>query len=112
MSGDLVSLGLLLISAVPSEQNLWREGAALASVPIEFAAAARKKLAKGGIDICKILSGSRFALDINEAEEGIAALNQLAAAISIWCFSTTICPASTASKLCRRSSARLRESRW
>ncbi len=165
MSGDLISLGLLLITSVPSEQNLWREGAALASVPIEFAAAdaaaARKKLAKGGIDICvidsklasdekeaalnaaravtpapfvvlsapnamgqlagsdgtvtkptspddarklvelcirvkvptrilivddsgtmrsivrKILSGSRFALDINEAEEGIAALNQL-----------------------------------
>jgi CheY-like chemotaxis protein len=165
MSGDLVSFGLLLISPVPSEQSLWREGAGLASVPIEFAAAdaaaACKKLAKGGIDICvidskltndgkeavlkaaravaptpfvvlsapnaqgrlagsdgtvskpgspedarklvelcirvkvptrilvvddsgtmrsivrKILSGSRFALDIDEAEEGIAALNQL-----------------------------------
>jgi len=165
MSGDLVSLRLLLVSAVPSEQNLWRQGAALASVPIEFSAfdpvAANRMLAKGGVDICiidsrlptndkeavlnaaravdpgpfvvlsapssadrldgsdgtvqkpvshddarklvelcirvkiptrvlivddsgtirsivrKILSASRFALDIHEAEEGIAALNQL-----------------------------------
>ena len=165
MSGDLVSLRLLLVSAVPSEQNLWRQGAALASVPIEFsaadAAAANRTLAKGGVDICiidsklpgndkdtvtnaaravdpapfvvlsapgstdrlegcdgtlqkpvspddarklvelcirvkiptrvlivddsgtirsivrKILSASRFAFDIHEAEEGIAALNQL-----------------------------------
>ena len=165
MSGDLVSLRLLLISATPSEQNLWRQGAAMASVPIDFsaaaAAAAGKTLAKGGVDICvidsklenndkeaalnaaravepapfvvlsapnalgklkgsdgtltkptnpedarklvelcvrvkvptrvlivddsktirsivrKILSASRFALDVQEAEEGIAALNQL-----------------------------------
>ena len=165
MSGDLVSLRLLLVSAVPSEQNLWRQGAMLASVPIDFsvddAAAANRTLAKGGVDICvidsklpgnekdavlnaaraiepapfvalsapsgaerlegcdgvlqkpvsqedarklvelcirvkiptrvlivddsstirsivrKILSASRFALDIHEAEEGIAALNQL-----------------------------------
>jgi CheY-like chemotaxis protein len=167
MSGDLVSLRLLLISAVPSEQNLWRQGAAMASVPIDFsaaeAAAAGRALAKGGVDICvidsklqsndkeaalnaaraveptpfvvlsapnalgklegsdgtltkpsnpedarklielcirvkvptrvlivddsktmrsivrKILLASRFALDIQEAEEGIAALNQLRA---------------------------------
>jgi len=165
MSGDLVSLRLLLITATPSEQSLWRQGIALASVPIEFsaddAAAACKVLAKGGVDICvidsklesedkeatlnaaraveptpfvvlsapsglarldgsdgtvtkpmnpedarklvelcvrvkiptrvlivddsktirsivrKILTASRFALDVQEAEEGIAALNQL-----------------------------------
>jgi CheY-like chemotaxis protein len=165
MSGDLISLRLLLVSAVPSEQSLWQQGAALASVPIEFsadaAAAAGKTLAKGGVDICvidsklsnddkmavlnaaravqpapfvalsapngadklegcdgtlakpvsqedarklvelcirvkiptrvlivddsstirsivrKILSASRFALDVHEAEEGIAALNRL-----------------------------------
>lgn len=165
MSGDLVSLRLLLVSTVPSEQNLWRQAATLASVPIEFssedAAGAGKMFAKGGVDICvidsrlaagdkgvvvnaarasvpspfvvlsaasggarlegidatlskpgsadearklvelcvrvkmptrvlivddsstirsivrKILAASRFALDIHEAEEGIAALNQL-----------------------------------
>jgi CheY-like chemotaxis protein len=166
MSGDLVSLRMLVIAATPSEQNVWRQGAALASVPIDFEAAdaghaASKTLAKGGVDICvidsklntadkdavlkaaraidpapfvvvsapngtarldgsdgtlakpgstedarklvelcirvkiptralivddsgtirsivrKILSASRFALDVHEAEEGIAALNQL-----------------------------------
>jgi len=58
MSGDLVSLRLLLASSVPSEQNLWRQGASLASVPIDFsadeAAACCKLLAKGGVDICVI----------------------------------------------------------
>lgn len=165
MTGDLISLRMLLVCAVPSEQDLWRQGAALASVPIEFdtadAARAGKTLARGGVDICiidskltsddkeavlnaaravepapfvvlsapsavgrlegsdgtltkptnaedarkavemcvrvkiptrvlivddsgtmrsivrKILSASRFALDIHEAEEGTAALNQL-----------------------------------
>ena len=165
MSGDLVSLRLLLVAAAPSEQNLWRQGAALASLPIDFSAddasACGKILAKGGVDICvidsklpdadkdavlkaaraiepapfvvvsapngearldgsdgtlakpasqedarklvevcirakiptrvlivddsgtirsivrKILSASRFAMDCHEAEEGIAALNQL-----------------------------------
>ena len=165
MSGDLISLRLLLVTAAASEESLWRQGCALASVPIDFAAAdavgATKALGKGGIDICvidsrlrdndkdavlnaarvsapppfvalsapggagklpgcdgtlakpttaeearklaelcirvklparvlivddsstirsivrKILAASRFALDIHEAEEGIAALNQL-----------------------------------
>ena len=58
MSGDLISLRMLLICAVPSEQDLWRQGVALASVPIEFATAdaagAGKILAKGGVDICVI----------------------------------------------------------
>ena len=70
MSGDLVSLRLLLISAVPSEQNLWRQGAAMASVPIDFsaadaAAAAGKTLAKGGVDICVI--DSKLEIDDKEA---------------------------------------------
>jgi len=165
MSGDLISLRMLLVTATPSEQNLWRQGIALASVPIEFSSAdavgAGRTLAKGGVDICvidsrlpgddkdavlnaarvsepppfvalsaqgavaklegydgtltrptspedarklielcvrvkvptrvlivddsstirsivrKILSASRFSLDVHEAEEGIAALNQL-----------------------------------
>ena len=58
MSGDLVSLRLVLVAAVASEQNLWRQGAALASVPIEFsaddAAAYGKLLARGGVDVCVI----------------------------------------------------------
>jgi CheY-like chemotaxis protein len=69
MSGDLISLRMLLICAVPSEQDLWRQGAALASVPIEFAiadaAGAGKTLAKGGIDICVI--DSKLMSDDKEA---------------------------------------------
>jgi DNA-binding response OmpR family regulator len=56
MSGDLVSLRLLLIAATGHQYDVWRDGAAQASVPIDFdagdAAAARVMLAKGGIDIC------------------------------------------------------------
>jgi DNA-binding response OmpR family regulator len=56
MSGDLVSLRLMLIAASPPLEGLWREGAAQASVPIEFeardAASARSMLSKGGVDIC------------------------------------------------------------
>ena len=165
MSGDLVSLRMLVIAAAPPDQELWRKAAAMASVPVDFAvhppASAAEALAKDGADICvldsglsdaeqsaviaaaralkpaplvfmsapqgsarhdrvggmlskpssandvrtlveicvrakipsrvlivddsttmrsivrKILSASRFALDINEAAEGIAALNQL-----------------------------------
>ena len=60
MSGDLVSLRMLLVAAAPPHQDLWREGAAQASVPIEFeaadAAAAKAALRKGGVDIC-VLDG-------------------------------------------------------
>ncbi len=58
MSGDLVSLRMLLVAASGSQQELWREGAAMASIPIEFepvdAAAARVTLARGGVDICML----------------------------------------------------------
>ena len=165
MSGDLVSLRMLVIGSAGPELDLWRQGAAQASVPIEFAAGdahhALQMLGRGGVDFCivdaaipaddkatvlkaaraakppafvmaaapgrsarvdgfdgvlakptglndarlvveqcvrvkmptrvlivddsgtmrsivrKILSASRFALDIHEAAEGIAALNQL-----------------------------------
>lgn len=165
MSGDLVSLRMLVIAATGPDQELWRQATAMASVPIEFAthdaASAAGTLAKAGADICvldaalpeadkaavikaaraaqsaplvfisaprgsirydgvdgmltkpasaedarklaeicirakiptrvlivddsgtmrsivrKILSASRFALDIHEAAEGIAALSQL-----------------------------------
>ena len=60
MSGDLVSLRLLLVAAEPPQQDLWREGALQASVPIDFeardAAAAKAALGKGDIDIC-VLDG-------------------------------------------------------
>ena len=163
MSGDLVSLQIVAISAVAAEVELWRQGAGLSSVPVEFSghdvgpgtavlgagkadiclidnflpddekatliAAARSNkpgpliFAAGGdarpdgvdgvlrkpsnhneagklIEICvrtkiptrvlivddsgtmrsivrKILSGSRFALDMHEAAEGFAALEQV-----------------------------------
>jgi DNA-binding response OmpR family regulator len=61
MSRDLVSLRLLLAAAVPSHQDLWREGAAQASVPIDFeapdAAAAKAALRGGGVDICVLDAG-------------------------------------------------------
>ena len=56
MNGDLVSLRLLLVAAAPPQQDLWREGATQASVPIDFeahdAAAAKAALRGGGVDIC------------------------------------------------------------
>ena len=63
MSSDLVSLRMLYVAAKEPGQDLWkpdhdlwRQGAAMASVPIEFSAhdapAAAAALSKGGIDIC------------------------------------------------------------
>ena len=56
MNGDLVSLRLLLVAAAPPQQDLWREGAAQASVPIDFeahdTATAKAALRSGGVDIC------------------------------------------------------------
>ncbi len=63
MSGDLVSFRMVYVAAKEPGQKLWkpdhelwRRGAAMASVPIEFAAhdatAAVAALNKGGVDIC------------------------------------------------------------
>jgi CheY-like chemotaxis protein len=56
MGGDLVSLRVLVVTAVPSQQQLWQKGVAMAAVPIDFAAAdaaaATAMLAKEGADIC------------------------------------------------------------
>jgi len=56
MSGELVSLRVLVVTAVPSQQELWQQGAAAATVPIDFAAAdaaaAMAMLGKNGADIC------------------------------------------------------------
>jgi CheY-like chemotaxis protein len=54
--GDLVSLRMLLIAATPPDQELWRRGAVMASLPVEFfaqdAASAIATLAQAEIDIC------------------------------------------------------------
>ena len=58
MSGDLVSLRVLVVTAVPAQQELWQRGAGLASLPIDCwaadTAAATAMLAKDGADICII----------------------------------------------------------
>jgi CheY-like chemotaxis protein len=56
MSGDLVSLRMLLVAATPSNYDLWRQGAGMAALPVEFAAcdlsSATNTFARGGADIC------------------------------------------------------------
>ena len=56
MSGELMSLRMLVVGATQSDQELWRQAAAMASVPIEFAAvdaaSAAGALGKDGADIC------------------------------------------------------------
>ncbi len=55
-SGDLVSLRVLVATAVPAQQELWQKGAGLASVPIDCAAAdaaaSTAMLSRSGVDIC------------------------------------------------------------
>ncbi len=74
MSGDLVSLRMLVVTAMPSDQELWRQGAAMAAVPTEFsahdAASAIATLAKGGTDICVVddmLAAAEMTAVINAA---------------------------------------------
>jgi len=56
MSGDLVSLRMLLIAAARPDQELWRQGAGLAAVPVEFsacdAASALAMVERGVPEIC------------------------------------------------------------
>ncbi|MBI4367350.1 MAG: response regulator [Deltaproteobacteria bacterium] len=58
MSGDLVSLRMLVIAATRPDQELWRQAASVASVPVDFAihdpASAAGALAKTGADICVV----------------------------------------------------------
>jgi CheY-like chemotaxis protein len=60
-SSDLVSLRMLLIGAARPDQELWRQGAGLASIPVDFcaedAASATGTLAKGEVDICVLDAG-------------------------------------------------------
>jgi len=57
MSGDLVSIRLVCVAAAQSLLDLWQQGAAMASVPVEFSGAlgvtaAAAMLDPGGIDLC------------------------------------------------------------
>lgn len=58
MESDLISLRMLVVAAAPSQRDLWREGASMASVPIEFAAEAAatavRELKKSDVDICVV----------------------------------------------------------
>jgi CheY-like chemotaxis protein len=58
MSGELVSLRMLLIAAAQPDQELWRQAAAMASVPVDFAAhapaSATSAFVKDGADICVV----------------------------------------------------------
>jgi DNA-binding response OmpR family regulator len=55
MSGDLLTLRMIVVSALDGVRELWQEGVILASVPIEFSvcdsAVAAAKLAKDNADI-------------------------------------------------------------
>jgi CheY-like chemotaxis protein len=56
MSGDLVSLRMLLVAAAPSQRDLWQKASVMASVPVEFASESAadsiSALQNGGVDIC------------------------------------------------------------
>lgn len=58
MSGDLVSIRMLCVTAAQPNRDLWLQGAGRASVPVDFesgdAAEAVAKLANGGVDICVV----------------------------------------------------------
>jgi CheY-like chemotaxis protein len=76
MSGDLLTLRMMVVSAESAVQQQWREGAALASVPIEFSAneadSAIRPLKKGGFDIVVIDA----ALAVDEPVELLGAARQ------------------------------------
>jgi CheY-like chemotaxis protein len=67
LSGDLLTLRLLVVAAQSSVHELWREGAALASVPIEFSEA-------DAAQACAILPNSS-GFDIVIIDAGPAAAN-------------------------------------
>lgn len=61
MTHEFVSLNMMLIGIAGSELELWRQGAALASIPVNFsaydAAPGIAALAQGDVDIC-VLDGA------------------------------------------------------
>lgn len=66
MSGDLVSLRMLVVTDVPSQRDLWQQAAVMSSVPIDYvaegAAGAVAVLQGGGIDVC-VIDGAVAAAD-------------------------------------------------
>jgi CheY-like chemotaxis protein len=59
MADDLFSMRMLIVAASSSQRDFWQEGAAMASVPLEFSAAADftgavSALKRDGADICVI----------------------------------------------------------
>lgn len=58
MSGDLISLRMLVVGAAEADRKLWSQAAGMAAVPLECsandAASAVSAIAKGGTDICII----------------------------------------------------------
>ncbi|HZL31415.1 MAG TPA: response regulator [Pseudolabrys sp.] len=58
MSGDLVSLRMMVIAASEPVMGLWRQGAGMAAVPVEFSAedpaSAIAALGRHGADVCVI----------------------------------------------------------
>lgn len=58
MDGDLVSLRMMVIAATRPDRELWRQGASMVNVPVEFSAidaeSAIDLLIKGGPDICVV----------------------------------------------------------
>jgi CheY-like chemotaxis protein len=61
MSGDLVSLRMLLVGATPIYEERWRFGVAQASIPIEFetsgVSAAKDALSRADFDFCVLANG-------------------------------------------------------
>lgn len=61
MSGDLISLRMLLVGATPAYADRWRAGVAQASIPIEFetnsASAAKIALSRADFDFCVLAHG-------------------------------------------------------
>jgi CheY-like chemotaxis protein len=61
MSSELVSLHMMVVAAAQPDQELWRQAAVMASLPIHFAAPkpmdAVELLTKGEVDVCVLDSG-------------------------------------------------------
>ena len=60
MSDDFVSLRMLVVSATQAERELWRNGASLASVPIEVAEAS--DAASASALLAQVASTSQFSI--------------------------------------------------
>lgn len=76
MSGDFISLRMLVVSGASADRDLWRQGAALGSVPIEIAEASDVKtgcdvLQRGGIDIVVLDSALSNAAEVIKCAQAL-----------------------------------------